>query len=177
MPLAQGWMSRAFRSESPPAEHPGRQPKVGLFARLLRSSKRSRTPASPRYMRDPGSPATAATAATAASSSATAQHSRLQVRLGRPQGGGGVAEWGMSLVDDDEHLLRQYCGVPISAVAVGSPAAAAGVAAGDVISHVAGRQVSSLQGFKALMVNALLDGAPLPLALPLALALLTDPRP
>ena len=128
-------------------------------------------------MRDPGSPATAATAATAAASSATAQHSRLQVRLGRPQGGGGVAEWGMSLVDDDEHLLRQYCGVPISAVAVGSPAAAAGVAAGDVISHVAGRQVSSLQGFKALMVNALLDGAPLPLALPLALALLTDPRP
>ena len=173
MPLAQGWMSRAFRSESPPAEHPGRQPKVGLFARLLRSSKRSRTPASPRYMRDPGSPATAATAATAAASSATAQHSRLQVRLGRPQGGGGVAEWGMSLVDDDEHLLRQYCGVPISAVAVGSPAAAAGVAAGDVISHVAGRQVSSLQGFKALMVNPLLDGAPLPLAL----ALLTDPRP
>ena len=60
-------------------------------------------------MRDPGSAATAPIAlATLTTTLATARHTRLQVQLGRPQWGGGVAEWGMSLVDDDEELVRQY---------------------------------------------------------------------
>ena len=43
-------------------------------------------------------------------------------------------------------------------MAEGSAAAAAGVAASDVITHVAGQQVGSLAGFKSLMVNAMLEG-------------------
>lgn len=43
----------------------------------------------------------------------------------------------MSLVDDTEEEVRQRGGVPVSAVAPGGPADAAGVVAGDVISHVA----------------------------------------
>ena len=62
----------------------------------------------------------------------------LQVSLTRPECGVG---WGMSLVDDTEQEVRQRGGVPVSAVAPGGPADAAGVAAGDVISHVAGRKV------------------------------------
>ena len=58
----------------------------------------------------------------------------LQVSLTRP--GCGVG-WGMSLVDDTEEEVRQRGGVPVSAVAPGGPADAAGVVAGDVISHVA----------------------------------------
>jgi hypothetical protein len=61
-------------------------------------------------MTDPGSPATSATAV--AAYAATARHTRLQVQLGRPQGGGGVAEWGMSLVDDDANLVLQYRQLP-----------------------------------------------------------------
>ena len=57
----------------------------------------------------------------------------LQVSLTRPECGVG---WGMSLVDDTEEEVRQRGGVPVSAVAPGGPADAAGVAAGDVISHV-----------------------------------------
>ena len=43
-------------------------------------------------------------------------------------------------------------------MAEGSAAAAAGVAASDVITHVAGQQVGSLAGFKSVMVNAMLEG-------------------
>ena len=50
--------------------------------------------------------------ATLTTTLATARHTRLQVQLGRPQWGGGVAEWGMSLVDDDEELVRQYGRLP-----------------------------------------------------------------
>ena len=62
----------------------------------------------------------------------------LQVSLARACGEEG---WGMSLVDDKEDVVRQRGGVPVTAVALGSPADAAGVAVGDVISHVAGRKV------------------------------------
>ena len=54
-------------------------------------------------------------------------------------------EWGMALIDDDEELLRQFGGVPVSNVTPGSPAEAAGIAAGDLISHVAGQKVGSMQ--------------------------------
>ena len=56
-------------------------------------------------MRDAGAPATSASAVAA---SATARHTRVQVQLSRPHSGGGVAGWGMSLLDDDEELVRQY---------------------------------------------------------------------
>ena len=62
----------------------------------------------------------------------------LQVSLTRPECGVG---WGMSFVDDTGEEVRQRGGVPVSAVAPSGPADAAGVAAGDVISHVAGRKV------------------------------------
>ena len=51
----------------------------------------------------------------------------LQVSLTRPECGVG---WGMSLVDDTEEEVRQRGGVPVSAVAPGAPADAAGVVAG-----------------------------------------------
>ena len=56
-------------------------------------------------MRDAGAPVTSVTAVAA---SATARHTRVQVQLSRPHSGGGVAGWGMSLLDDDEELVRQY---------------------------------------------------------------------
>ena len=93
----------------------------------------------------------------------------LQVSLTRPECG---VEWGMSLVDDTEEEVRQRGGVPVSAVAPGGPADAAGVSAGDVISHVAGRKVCSLHGFKCMMVSAILGGT-----LELDLSLHRPPRP
>ena len=78
----------------------------------------------------------------------------------------------MSLVDDTEEEVRQRGGVPVSAVAPGGPADAAGVSAGDVISHVAGRKVCSLHGFKCMMVSAILGGT-----LELDLSLHRPPRP
>jgi len=79
----------------------------------------------------------------------------LQVALTRPECG---VEWGMSLIDDTEEGVRQHGGVPVSAVTPGGPADLAGVAAGDVISHVTGRKVCSLHGFKCMMVSAMLAG-------------------
>ena len=106
-------MWRQRRGEAS-AEQAARQPRVSLFARrwrlLLPSSRSRRRAEDPRYMTDPGSPATSATAV--AAYAATARHTRLQVQLGRPQGGGGVAEWGMSLVDDDANLVLQYRQLP-----------------------------------------------------------------
>ena len=66
-------------------------------------------------MRDAGAPVTSASAVAA---SATARHTRVQVQLGRPHSGGGVAGWGMSLLDDDEELVRQYGHRPHRTVAL-----------------------------------------------------------
>ena len=143
---------RGEASSAPPA---ARQPSPAVVARRWRFFRRKRSRALEDQVVD--SPA-----------SITSNHTRLQVRLVRPER---TEEWGWSLVDDDADLVLQYGGVPVSAVAMGSPAAAAGVNAGDLIESVAGRKVSSLHGFKSMMVNAILDGT-----LSLSLSLLRPPE-
>ena len=108
--LASSWPSlvchwrtmrrRRQRQGEAPIEH-ARQPRASLFRpwRLLLRSRRGCAAG------DTGAPATSATAVAA---SATARHTRVQVQLSRPHSGGDVAGWGMSLLDDDEELVRQY---------------------------------------------------------------------
>ena len=104
--FAQAWFAagtmrrRRQRQGEAPIEH-ARQPRASLFRpwRLLLRSRRGRAAG------DGGAPVTSASAVAA---SATARHTRVQVQLSRPHSGGGVAGWGMSLLDDDEELVRQY---------------------------------------------------------------------
>jgi len=68
-------------------------------------------------------------------------------------------QWGWALLDARDDVFAALRGVAVNSVEEGGAAARSGVAPGDVIHAVAGRNLESLSDFKSAMVEAFLTGS------------------
>ena len=68
-------------------------------------------------------------------------------------------QWGWALLDSRDDVFAALRGVAVNSVEEGGAAARSGIAPGDVIHAVAGRNLESLSDFKGAMVEAFLTGS------------------